>query len=151
MKRRTRVFPKRTAAGFTLIELMIAVVVVGILAAIAYPSYVEQVRKSRRADAKAALVTAAQTMERLYTENNSYASATAGDAAGSTIPDHAPTDRPHAERTYDIALNPAPTATGFTITARRTGAQAGDTTCGDYALTNTGVKSVTIGTVANCW
>lgn len=142
---------KNRLRGFTLIEVMITVAIIGILAAIAYPSYIEQVRKSRRADAKAALVTAAQTMERFYTENNSYAAATAGDAVGSTITDHAPTDRPHADRTYDIALNPAPTATGFTITATRTGSQAGDTICGDYALTNTGVKSVTVGSVANCW
>lgn len=142
---------KNTLRGFTLIELMIAVAVVGILAAIAYPSFTEQVRKSRRADAKAALVSAAQTMERFYTENNSYAAATAGDVAGSTIPDHAPTDRAHAQRTYDIALNPAPTATGFTITATRAGVQASDSTCGDYTITNTGVKSVSIGTVANCW
>lgn len=142
---------KNRLRGFTLIEMMVTVAIIGILAAIAYPSYIEQVRKSRRADATAALVTAAQTMERFYTENNSYATATAGDVAGSTISDHAPTDRAHADRTYDIALNPAPTATGFTITATRTGAQAGDTTCGDYSLTNTGIKSVTVGTVANCW
>lgn len=137
--------------GFTLIEIMVTVAIVGILAAIAYPSYIEQVRKSRRADAKTALVTAAQTMERFFTEKNSYAAATAGDAAGSTISDHAPADHAHADRTYNIALNPAPSATGFTITATRAGLQAGDTTCGDYALTNTGVKSVTVGTVASCW
>lgn len=150
MKRRTRVFPKNAAGGFTLIELMIAVVVVGILAAIAYPSYIEQVRKSRRADAKAALLTAAQTMERYYTENNSYAGAAANPSDGGIIPDHAPVDRPHADRTYDISFSQR-TATGFTIQATRTGTQASDTTCGDYTLTNTGMKGVTVGSVATCW
>jgi prepilin-type N-terminal cleavage/methylation domain-containing protein len=52
--------------GFTLIELMIAVVVIAILAAIAYPSYQDSVRKSRRADAKSALMEHAQFMERTY-------------------------------------------------------------------------------------
>lgn len=142
---------KNRIFGFTLIELMIAVAVIGILAAIAYPSYVEQVRKSRRADAKAALLSAAQIMERRYTETNSYIGAAPGDVAGSPFPDHAPFDRAHAQRTYDIALNPAPTANTFTITATRAGAQIGDPNCGDYTLTSTGVKGVTVGTVANCW
>ncbi|MCP4091353.1 MAG: prepilin-type N-terminal cleavage/methylation domain-containing protein, partial [Gammaproteobacteria bacterium] len=50
--------------GFTLIELMIVVAIVGILAAIAYPSYQEQVRKSRRADANGALLGLANAMQR---------------------------------------------------------------------------------------
>lgn len=58
--------------GFTLIELMIAVAVVGILASIAYPSYNEFVAKSRRAQAKAVVSMAQQWMERFYTENYSY-------------------------------------------------------------------------------
>ena len=58
--------------GFTLVELMIAVAIVGILASIAYPSYQDSVRKSRRADAKGALLGFANAMERHFTENNSY-------------------------------------------------------------------------------
>ena len=60
------------APGFTLIELMITVAVVGILAAIAYPSYQDSIRKSRRADAKSALLDAAHRQERFFTENNQY-------------------------------------------------------------------------------
>lgn len=67
-----------TTKGFTLIELMIAVAIVGILAGIAYPSYQESVRASRRADAKGALLGFANAMERYYTENNSYEGAGAG-------------------------------------------------------------------------
>ena len=72
----TRVFRggmiRSAAAGFTLIELMIVVAVVAILAAIAVPSYQEQVRKSRRAQAKADLVEYAQMAERFFTVNNTY-------------------------------------------------------------------------------
>ncbi|MES1948345.1 type IV pilus assembly protein PilE [Salinisphaera sp. C84B14] len=63
---------QRKTYGFTLIELMITVAIVGILAAIAYPSYLDQVRKSRRADAQSALLQAANRQERLYTTQYSY-------------------------------------------------------------------------------
>ena len=58
--------------GFTLIELMIAVAVVGILAALAYPSYQEFIAKSKRSGGKAVLVMGQQWMERFYSENFSY-------------------------------------------------------------------------------
>jgi type IV pilus assembly protein PilE len=63
---------QRKTYGFTLIELMITVAIVGILAAIAYPSYLDQVRKSRRADAQSALLQAANRQERLYTTQYTY-------------------------------------------------------------------------------
>ncbi|MDK8465943.1 type IV pilin protein [Marinobacter sp. SS13-12] len=65
-------------AGFTLIELMIVVAIIGIIAAIAYPSYLEQVQSTRRTDAQGALVSFANAMERFYTQNNSYIGADGG-------------------------------------------------------------------------
>lgn len=141
---------KKKLRGFTLIELMVTVVIIGVLAAIAYPSYIEQVRKSRRADAKAALLAIAQTMERFYSENNTYLGAAANPSDTGIVPDHAPIGRPHADRTYDITFTQR-SATGFTVQAARTGVQTSDTTCGNYTLTSTGVKGVTAGTVAQCW
>src|SRR5690554_2337838 len=62
----------RRSSGFTLIELMIVVAIVGILAAIAYPSYQRYVQDSRRSDARANLLQLAQFMERYYTANGRY-------------------------------------------------------------------------------
>jgi prepilin-type N-terminal cleavage/methylation domain-containing protein len=63
---------RNTQNGFTLIELMIVVMIVGVLAAIAYPSYQDSVTKSRRADAKSALLELSVFMERLYTATGCY-------------------------------------------------------------------------------
>jgi type IV pilus assembly protein PilE len=66
-------YTKRTQTGFTLVELMIAIAIVGVLAAIAYPAYEEHLRKARRAEGKTALMKAAQLQERFYTVNARYA------------------------------------------------------------------------------
>ena len=58
--------------GFSLLELMIVVAIVGIIAAFAYPSYLEQVRKTRRADCSGALAGMGNAMERFFTVNSTY-------------------------------------------------------------------------------
>jgi type IV pilus assembly protein PilE len=65
-------FMKARARGFTLIEMMITVAIIGILASIAYPAYQDYVRRAARADAKAVLMETAQFMERHFTTNNAY-------------------------------------------------------------------------------
>lgn len=70
-----------TSRGFTLIELMIAVAIVGLLAAVAYPTYQDTVRKSRRSDGMSALMECATSQERYYTRNNSYADQAAADSS----------------------------------------------------------------------
>ncbi len=137
--------------GFTLIEVMIVVVVISILAAIAYPSYLEQVRRGHRADAKGLLLDAAQRMERNFTESNSYATTSGG--ASVTLP-FSQSPQTGAAR-YTIAFaSGSPTATTFVIEATPTGSMSGDA-CGTLAINQLGQKTKTGGdasrTAADCW
>ncbi len=126
---------RRLQRGFTLIELMIVVAVVGILAAIAIPSYQDSVRKSRRAQAKADLVEYAQMAERWFTVNNSYAAFTL------------PPDRETPQ--YDIQVNAA--ATTFTLTATPEDGQAEDR-CGTLTINQAGRKTHSTSVPAqDCW
>jgi type IV pilus assembly protein PilE len=143
--------------GFTLIELMITVAIIGILAAIALPSYTEHIRKSRRTAAMSALAEAAQFMERNMTLYNCYNYSTASDCVGQSGTDVAlPTtwaSLPSGSAMYSVTLS-ASTATTYTLQAAPvTGTpQAGDA-CGSFRLTNTGARSVTSTTMsaATCW
>ena len=131
----------RQARGFTLIELMVVVAVVAILAAVAYPSYTEQVRKSRRAQAKADLVEYAALAERFHTVNNTY--------VGFALP-VAFSPREGGTARYTLALNPAPTQSTFTITATAVGPQAQDK-CGNLGINQANVKTNSAGTLSDCW
>lgn len=69
---RTSKLSHKRIAGFTLVELMIVVAIVGILAAIAYPSYIDSVRKGNRAEGRTAVTSLLQQQERFFTQNNTY-------------------------------------------------------------------------------
>lgn len=108
---------KRTKLnGFTLIELMIVVVVVGILAAVAYPSYREHIKKSRRADAQSALMAFAQAMERHRTKNFTYVGAADGSTGAPNIfPAQIPVDG--NQKTYTLSATDLGVST-YTLTAK---------------------------------
>jgi type IV pilus assembly protein PilE len=135
--------------GFTLIELMITVAIVGILAAVAYPSYREYVAKSRRAEAQALLMQSSQWMERFYAENFSYSANTAGVAVTDATMFPARYSQSPASGTaaYTITVVAA-TATTFTVTATRTGTMAADK-CGNFEITHTGIKQLATGTYSS--
>jgi type IV pilus assembly protein PilE len=139
--------------GFTLVELMIAIVIIGILASIAYPSYQDHVAKSRRADAKGALTSFANAMERHFTETGQYTGAAGTNLApvNTGAPWIFPTKSPleGADVYYNLAIDAA-SATTYTLSATPVNQQAGDK-CGILTLTNTGVRNVSKSTVANCW
>lgn len=148
--------------GFTLIELMITVAIIGILAAVAYPAYTEQVAKGRRADARVRLVAAQQWMERYYTERYSYASA--GETTENADFDAQTafvTSPPAGEGQPMYTLGVVVDGRTYTLTAtRQAGSAMENDACGNLTLTQDGTRSVTgfdrkyatlAAAVAACW
>jgi type IV pilus assembly protein PilE len=128
---------------------MIVAAIIAILAAIAYPSYQDSVRKSRRADAKGVMMEAAQWMERFYTQNNAYNQDTSGTAVALPVPLRE-SPKEGGTKYYDISLQPVAQNT-FTLQAAPKNAQSGDR-CGTLTYTNTGVKGNAPGVpVKDCW
>ncbi len=136
---------KRLSAGFTLIELMITVAIIGILTSIAYPSYQDSMMKSRRVDAQGALMGFANAMERYYTVNNTY-------PAAGTAGIYAATSPVSGGTAYYLLSIAASTASTYQLQAARTGAQANDK-CGTLTLNQAGVKTFSGPGMApaDCW
>lgn len=130
------------AGGFTLVELMIVVSIVAILAAIAYPSYQEQMIKTRRAEGRAAMLEVATRLERCFTRFNAYDNAVCSAAASM-----------RSENGYYQVSATAITATSFSLQAQPQLVQTADTKCGTLTLTSVGVRgqSATPPAGYKCW
>lgn len=139
----------KTNAGLTLIELMVVVAVIGIIAAIAIPSYQEQVKRTRRSDAYEALLDCAADQERRYSAKGSYANTSAAksdamcgynsvsDAFESSNDDYVLTIA--VATTIAFQINAAPSAAGR---------QTGDAQCGTISINHVGNRTASD---ASCW
>ncbi|MES0873359.1 type IV pilin protein [Sinimarinibacterium thermocellulolyticum] len=150
----TRSVQRRCAhRGFSLIELVIVVAIVGILAAIAYPSYRDSVVKSKRRAAQACLSEYAAFMERFYTTNLRYNTDLAGNPVSLPALDCASAQNAGQHYTFRFPQGNPPTATRYTLQAVPIGAQAQqDAKCGSLSLDQSGARSVSGSAgVAHCW
>jgi len=124
---------KKLHKGFTLIELMIVVAVIGILASIAYPSYTQYIIRANRVAAQSAMMDIANRQQQFLLADRQYADKATLEASGYVLPDEV-----SAKYGYTIAANNAASPPNFTITFTPSGSQAVD---GNLTLDSNGVKT----------
>jgi type IV pilus assembly protein PilE len=144
--------------GFTLIELIVALVIASILAAIAVPSYINYSRKSHRTEAKTALLDMAGLEERYFSVNNTYSANPADFGYPGPWPviigsGYYQVNAPVVTAaTAPTALLPAGTPATYTLTAVPIGDQVNDTQCTTFTLTSAGVQgALPAGNAFTCW
>ena len=136
--------------GFTLVELLIALTIVGILTSVAYPHYVQYIQKAKRAEAQATLVSFASAMEQWrLANNNDYSNALVG-AGETAIFAHQVPANANATKTYSLSV--VADKTSYTLTATPVASQENDE-CGVLTLNSAGIKGAKglAPDVQHCW
>lgn len=137
---------KTYSKGVTLMELMITVAVVAILASIAYPSYRNQILRSNRTEAKVALMGAAQTLEKCFTQNSTYVG-----CAALTLP----LTTPNGDYSIDEDDDDPIAASTYTLVATAQNGQTDDTDCAtlsiDQANNQTALRADSTENNRGCW
>ena len=134
--------------GFTLIEVMIVVAIVGILASVAYPSYLDSLRKSRRSDAVQGLAQLQQAQERWRANNTAYAT---NSVLATAWPNGLGITVATSGGYYTLQITGTPTGSAYTATATAVSgtSQSSDTNC--TTLTVTVANGSAINTPTTCW
>jgi type IV pilus assembly protein PilE len=136
---------KQRVRGFTLMELMAVLAIMAIISSIAYGSYQNSIRKTKRAEAKTALLELSQRLERCYTANGAYDGASCASIHDGTnlVAAVATTEKGN----YGIAISNLAAST-FTLTAT---ANFTDPDCATFTVTHTGAKTATGTNSTKCW
>lgn len=138
--------------GFSLIELLIAIVVLSLITTAAVTSYRGSVIKARRADAKAGLLELAQLLERNYTESNSFSTNISGNPYPLAFTVSPRDGTAYYNLQFPGGVVTSPTAQSYILQAVPSGSQQEDTRCMTLTLDEAGTKNNSgPGTVAECW
>lgn len=135
-------FRVKSSRGFTLIEIMITVAIIGILAAVALPAYQNYVLRAGRTEGQAALMDISARLEQYYLGNKTYTTDIAGDLNTNTTTE---------SNRYQMGVAGCPIATCYLITATAVNAQAADATCTTLTLNSSDVKGATGTDPTACW
>jgi len=137
--------------GFTLIEVLVAIAIIGILAAIAIPAYTSYIQRANRTDAKTQLLEAAAFLQRCFSQNNDYRCAPLAPATMAVPYDQAPAPPAPAKYTITVFAGGGVGSTSYELRATpAAGSSMVGDDCGAFTLTNAGVRGVT-GAGADCW